>query len=840
MSLRELRKQLEHDRNLRGPAFGQALADAIDASLRDAFDEQSGCAVVALGSYARRELCPGSDIDVLLLVPEPRRFRRSTDRKELAERLWYPLWDAGLVTGHGARTIGESLALADTDLDVLTALLRIRLIAGDSTLSAQLEADAQRFARSRSERVLAQLAEGAAQRRVRPGAVAEMLEPNLKAGAGGLRDLHCLAWANSVLGGSDEAALDALVAGGLLTETDVGRLRLAGSRLLELRVELHRVNGAKSDLLVLQDQDAVAAALQVGDADLLVRELSAVAREVAWITNDVMIRISGPDAPRIVDRVLDPRLRVQHGRVTFSGDGAPSALEVLDAAAHAAELDIAFDSATLTAFGAMSEPEWDVWERAAFGRLLRAGRRAVGVFEALDHAGVLVQILPEWEHVRSLPQRNAYHRFTVDRHLLEAVAECAELLDLADAAEPVGLEGAAEPGRLDGIVARACRRPELLLLGALLHDIGKGLPGDHSHLGAEMTLRIARRMHLDSEGIEILVWLAKDHLLMADTATRRDLSDEATIRRFSDALAGDAERLRLLYLLTIGDSLATGPAAWSKAKAALVRDLFVKAAAFVEGDSAQAVVVARRAALTELLGQDACDAFLAVMPPSYLLAFEPEAMSSHHSLLQRRQLAVACVPGEDGRVIVTVAAPDQAGLLATVAGALTICGLAVHEAGLFSTADGMALDVFRADDTFGRVAERGAAWVEATLRDALAGSLDLAAGVAERRRYQPSPRASGPVGIALDLDASTVATVIEVHCDDRIGLLYELASTFAEAGVDVTVAKVQTLAERVVDTFYVRDADGRIDDPERLAAIEAALRARLATPWPEARNTPSR
>jgi [protein-PII] uridylyltransferase len=818
VSLRESRRHLELDRELRGRAYGEALSDTIDDALRNAFNGESGCAVIALGSYARRELCPGSDIDVLLLFPQTRRFRRPPDRTELAERLWYPLWDAGLVTGHGARTIAESIALASSDLDALTALLQTRFVVGDAELVERLQSEARRFARSRSQRVLAQLAEGAAHRRSRPGPVAEMLEPNLKEGAGGLRDVHALSWASSVLGGSDDVAFDALVARGVLSSDDADRLHLASSRLLELRVELHRVNGGKSDVLVLQDQDAVARALGIDDADLLVRELSVLARDVAWVTNDVMGRVGGVERVRVVDRDVAPRLRVQQGRMLFTGTSAPTALEVLDAASHAAELDLAFDRATLDAFRGMAEPSWDVWERAAFGRLLRAGRRAVAIFEALDHAGVLVRLLPEWDHVRSLPQRNAYHRFTVDRHLLEAVAECAELLDLADAGEP-------RP--FDGVVARACRRPEVLLLGALLHDIGKGRPGDHSHVGAEIAERVARRMHLDSEGVEILAWLARDHLLMADTATRRDLSDEDTVRRFASVLAGDAERLRLLYLLTIGDSLATGPAAWSRSKGALIRDLFVKTAAFVEGDSTQVVVDARRAALAEVLGTMACNDFLDVMPPAYLLAFEPEVMASHQALLSGRELAVACVAGDDGRVVVTVAAPDRSGLLATVAGALTICGLAVHEANLFSTSDGMALDVFRADDTFDRVAERGPSWVEATLREALAGSIDVAAGVEARRRYHALARVSGPVDIALDLDASTVATVIEVHCDDRLGLLYELASTFADAGVDVTVAKVQTLAERVVDTFYVRDASGRIDDADRLAAIESALRARL-------------
>ena len=813
--LKARRRELDDDRSLRGSAYGRAPADAVDETLREAFGSASGVALVALGSYARQELCPGSDLDVLLVLSEPRRLRRRADHGELAERLWYPLWDAGFTTGHGARTVRESLQLAESDLDVLTALLGVRPVAGDAALADALAEQARQLCHRLRDRVLAQLRERAEQRRVRPGPIAEMLEPNLKDGAGGLRDVHTLAWAGDALG--EPGGLARLVADGVLDEADALRVRAGSQRLLDVRVELHRHNGGRSDLLVLQDQDAVAAG--DGDADRMVRDLAATAREIAWIVGEVLAALAPTAERRVVDRALTPRLVVRGGRLAFVGDGRPSALDVLEGAASAAEHDVAFERATLTAFAEMTDPEWDVWQRAAFGRLLRQGARAVPVFVALDHAGVLVRLLPEWEHVRALPQRNAYHRFTVDRHLLEAVAECATLLDLAESPEPRPVEGT---------VARACRRPELLLIGALLHDLGKGLPGDHSQVGAEIAARIARRIGLDSEGVEIVVWLARDHLVMADTATRRDLSDAATVRRFAEVLAGDGERLRLLYLLTIGDSIATGSAAWSRSKAALVRDLFVKAATFVESDSAETLADERRAALAAMLGDAAtATAFLAVMPPAYVLAFDPEQMVSHRALLARREFGVTTTEGADGRVTLTVAAPDRSGLLATVAGALTTCGLAVHEASLFSTTDGMALDVFRADDPFGRYAEHGSEPIEATLRRALAGELDLAAAVADRREYRPDRRREGRVDVTFDLDASETATVVEVHCDDRAGLLYELAGTLTDLDLDVTVAKVQTLGDRVIDTFYVRDVAGKVDDRARLETIESALRARL-------------
>ena len=464
--------------------------------------------------------------------------------------------------------------------------------------------------------------------------------------------------------------------------------------------------------------------------------------------------------------------------------------------------------------------------------LAACGRGAIPVFEALDHEGVLVRILPEWEHVRSRPQRNAYHRFTVDRHLLEALAICAELLDAGDAPDP-GVDGP----NFDAVVARACRRPELLLLGALLHDIGKGMATDHSDVGATIASQVARRIGLDSEGREIVTWLVRNHLLMAEIATRRDLSDASVADNLAAACAGDAERLRLLYLLTIGDSRATGPAAWGATKGVLLRDLFVKAAAAIERGEAAAIAEDRRELLTERLGAAPAAAFVARMPQAYLLAFPIDEIIEHAALLAadsanaetlHRAAAIQCRLAH-GHVAVTVLARDRPRLLATLAGALTVCGLDVIDANLFGTADGLAFDVFRAADPFGRVKDGGEN-VERTLQQALDSELDVEKRVADRRRdYARRGATPGPVEVRIVVDESATDTLVEVHADDEIGLLYRLAATFADLGLDVRVAKVATQGERVVDVFYVRDAAGaKIDDPELIEKVHGALVTRLS------------
>ncbi len=816
---------------MRGRAYGEALADAVDAALVEAFagiPDDGHVALVTLGSYARRELCPGSDVDVLLV--HNLRGRRSADTvRAMTEQLWYPLWDAGFVTGHGARTVKESIALATDDLDALTALLNVRVVAGAPELAAELEGKARELAARRSGRVLPVLADAVDHRRQRPGAIAEMLEPDLKEGAGGLRDVQSFDWAGWALGSPGGYAT--LLERDFLTAADLARVEAGRELLLDIRVALQRVTNSHSDRLALQEQDAVAAQLGFASADALVHDLASASREIAWIAGDVWSRVRdvlggqrAKDAPP--DAPIAAGVWMRDGRVHIDTepDGTVPPLRTLEAACAAAENAVPFDRASLSRLRATGEPTWDVWQRAGFVRLLRSGANAVPVFEALDHEEVLVRLLPEWEHVRSLPQRNAYHHYTVDRHLLEAVAECARLLDAGD----MQLAPGREPD-VEMVVARACRRPELLLLSALLHDIAKGRPGDHSEVGEQTAEQVVRRMGFDSEAREILPWLVRNHLLMAEVATRRDLSDASVADNVAAACAGDAERLRLLYLLTIGDSRATGPAAWSPSKAALVRDLFVKAATAIERGEAKAVAADRREALHERLGADRAGMFLARLPEEYVLAFDVETMIVHESLLHDSP-TVRCDLVDGGNVVVTVVAGDRPGLLVMLAGALAVCGLDVLAASLFGTTDGFALDVFRGADPFGRVADDGGARVKEMIERALAGDVDLAARVDERRRAYAGITKTSPPEVHVDVksDESETDTVVEVYADDDIGLLYRLASAFAELSLDVRIAKVATTGRRVVDVFYVRDSQARkIDDPDAVARLRAVLVERM-------------
>jgi len=725
-----------------------------------------------------------------------------------AGSLWYPLWDAGFVLGQSVRTVQEALTVADDDLQALTALLEVRVVAGDIALVDDLTTRVRQLAGKRRDRIIAALAAAAGLRQVRPGPVAEMLEPNLKEGGGGLRDLQSLGWAGWALGPS-RGGLAALVAEGHLHERDVNRLAAAQAVLLDTRVGLHRVNRGKSDQLLLQDQDAVANLVGADDADALVRGLGAAARSVVRIASDLWIRLT------------EPKL----ARVAFPGDVAVDATSVLQVAARAAQEQLPFERETLDRIGTLTDPVWTPDARDAFVALLAAGRGAIPVFEALDHEGVLVALFPEWAQVRARPQRNAYHRFTVDRHSLEAVAEAAALLDPSD---PMG-EG------FDGEVARRAPR-DGLLLAALLHDIAKGKPGDHSVLGVSMAREFGARIGLDTESIDLVAWAVEHHLLLADTATRRDLSDEYTVANYA-RVVGDVARNDLLYALTIADSRATGPSAWSMGKAALIRELFGKADTLLAGGVlGSAIADERRAALAATVGPEAT-AFLDAMPPAYVTAFPVEQLARHRELVTAIDRASTTVEWEtldDGRLRCTVVAPDRTGLLALVAGTLALAGFDIAAATGYTHHDGLALEVYTGVDRFGRLAGDAArAEFLVSLEAALRGELALDDALRDRsRRYRPR----GPipvdrdVQVVLDTDASAFATVVEVYAPDDVGLLARVASVFVDLGVDVSQAIVQTMGDRVVDVFYVRSRDGSLEsDPDGLERLRATLVARLTT-----------
>ncbi len=726
---------------------------------------------MAVGGYGRRELCPGSDLDVLLL------HRGKRDRGELgglAERLWYPVWDRGLKLGHAVRTVKEAVALAASDLNTATAQLDTRLVAGDPDLAAELAKRALDQWQARGSRWLSALRESVAERHAKAGEVAFLLEPDLKEGRGGLRDVHALRWAES--------------ARRILFEGDDEALAVAHGVVLEVRVELQRRTGKPGDRLLLQEQDAVAAALGDADADALMARLSSAARTIAWTSDEAWDRIgSSLRGPRgrvaAADRALAPGLVLREGLVELAPGADPvrDAGLVLRAAAAAARTNCSLSRRALQRLAAEAPDtlaeSWTDASRADLVALLGSGRAGIGVLEALDQHGLLVRLLPEWAAVRNRPQRNAYHRFTVDRHLCEAAAGAAP--------HAAGVD-----------------RPDLLLVGTWLHDIGKGFVGvrggDHTVAGEAVMEDVATRMGFPPADVGVLVAMVRHHLLLPDVATRRDLDDPATAAGVAERV-GDHRLLRLLHVLTVADSEATGPAAWSEWKAGLVAGLVDRVERVLSG---------------------------ATVPAA---AEFPDP--SHLAVLGRARAGGRLVVEAGGRQA-TVVAPDRPGVFCSVAGVLALHGLDVLGARAWSSDDGLAVEHFDVVPSFGKEPDWRA--VEADVARALNGGLSIESKLADRARQyagRPAVLAATPprTQVTVHSEASDTATVVEVRAPDRIGTLYRITRVLAELGLDIRSAKVATVGHEVVDAFYVVDSEGaKVTDDDRVATIEGALRVVLS------------
>jgi [protein-PII] uridylyltransferase len=746
---------------LTGPALRTALVELYDAELTALVgDPGPGLALVAVGGLGRREMAPGSDLDLLLV------HACRPDVPEIADTLWYPLWDSGVSVDHAVRTVDEALAVAAADLKAALGLLDARHVAGDVELSAELLRRTRAAWRAGAARRLPELRHSVLERGRAEGEVAFLLEPDLKSARGGLRDVH---------------ALQALAAA-QVADPPGPAVRQALSVLLDVRGELHRRTGAAGrrvvDRLLLQEQDAVAAALGHPDADALMAAVSSAGRTIAYESDTTWRRVRPPTRRRLLGRTAAAPVRrplahdvvEQEGEVVLARDAAPAddALLVLRVAAAAAHAGLPVAPHTLTRLRECPPVPvpWPGAARDLLVRLLAAGPPAVPVLEALDQAGLLVRLLPEWESVRSKPQRNSYHRFTVDRHLLEAAAAAAGL-------------------------TRRVARPDLLLLGALLHDFGKGVPGDHTTAGMQVVAGLAPRLGLPPEDVDVLVAMVQHHLLLPEVATRRDLADPATARSVADAV-GSAEVLELLHALTEADVAATGPAAWSSWKAGLVTDLVRRTSALLAG----------------------------APPPG------PAPLADHQEALVARGGPLLEAHGDE----VMVVALDRPGLLSTTTGVLALHRLDVRSASVFSRGD-TAVTVYRVEPRFGSLPD----WtvVQGDLRRALVGELDLPAVLASReaayasRTRLPAP----PPAVRLLDDASATATVVEVHAADGIGVLHRITGALAAAGVDVRTAHVSTLGADVVDAFYVVDAHGaKLRDPARVRdAVLTALAPAVST-----------
>ncbi len=749
----------------RGTGAGSAmrrrgLAALTDSWLRRVFEdavEATGgdpakAALVAVGGYGRGELAPGSDLDLVLL---------HADRDAvgaLAEKIWYPVWDSGVHLDHAVRTFEEARRLAGSDLAVLLGLLDARPVAGDQAMVGRLRTAVLGDWRAAARRRLPELRESWDARGERAGDLRHDVEPDLKEGRGGLRDVVSLR----------------AVAASWVADRPHRDVDDAVRRLADVRDSLHLVTARPGNKLLLQEQDHVAADLGLPGADDLLRTVGASAAAVthaADVTWRRALQATRPQRSRFVRgrrpvlRLLGPGLAEHDGEAVLTAQADPRSdpLLALRMAARAARagLPLSPSSVDRLAADAPTLPEpWPESARHLFVELLGSGPPLVPVWESLDQAGLLDRLMPEWGPVRNLPQRNAVHRYSVDRHLLECAVRAGPLV-------------------------RDVHRPDLLLVAALLHDIGKGSPGDHSEAGAPLALQAATRMGFDADDVATLALVVRHHLLLVDSATKRDLDDPATVAAVADLL-GTTEVLELMSALTLADALATGPAAWSEWKAGLVEDLVRRSALRMHGVPAP--------------------------PPP---ALTPEQAG----LVRAGRLAVVAEPDEAVTWSVTVAAPDRTGLFSAIAGVLALHRLSVRSAQARTEA-GVALDLWTVVPD--RDHEPRSEALRTDIARALDGDLDLTQRlVARDGSRRPPAVAPPPARVEEVVAASDTATVLEVRTADRPGLLYRLGRALALMGVNIRGARVVTLGAEAVDVFYLQDSAGR---PLTDAAVREAVR----------------
>ena len=739
------------------------IMDVWNAATRGA--RPGGVALASVGSVARGDAGPLSDFDLVLLHDG-----RSLSTKEitsLADRIWYPIWDGGAKLDHSVRTVNQCRTVAAGDLSAAIGLLDLELVAGDEQVVAAARSTVGHDWRSNARRRLPELIESLEARHRRHGDLAQTIEPDLKEARGGLRDMTVLRALTSAW----------------LADRPHGQVDAAYGTLLDTRDALHMVTGRGRDRLGLEEQDAVAALLGHPDADAMLVDVSNAARTLSYAINGTVRRASqsqrartlrvGPRRP--VLKPLGFGLFEHDGEVVLGAHLDPSGdpLLVLRAAVAAARRGLPLSPATLANLAAHSPAlpvPWTPLARSLFVDLLAAGPGLITVWEGLDLAGLIDSWLPEWAAVRSRPQRNAVHRHTVDRHLIETVVQATGLM-------------------------RDVERPDLLLLAALLHDIGK-IAGahDHSVVGAPLAAAAARRMGLDDAEVEVVELLTREHLTLIDLATRRDPADRATISAVTDAVAGRRDVLEMLRAVTEADAGAVGAAAWTDWRAKLLEDLVGGARAAL-GDAARPA--------------DKPDEAEDVLPPHIVAEV---AIGEPHVV----------VHPIGGAYRIDVFDRDRLGLFADTAGLLAAYGLIVRTARV-RTQEGIAVNQWQVDSPSGDAPDPAGI---------ARGLVQLGQGdrsplrPLERRTAYAEPVGVGPRPVTRAMvvpHASADSTVIEIRAQDRPGLLHQVGMTFARAGLTVHSAHIATYAGQTLDTFYVSEFGGRAMSPARVAQTISML-----------------
>ncbi len=785
-------------------------------------------ALVALGGYGRRELFPYSDIDLMLLYHPD--FRDGV--KGIADAVLYPLWDSGMEVGHGVRTVEESLLQAGEDYFFLVSMLDARLVAGSAGLFGNLLLRFRdEYIEGRRDVFVEKMKEHRRRRRKRYGHHSYLLEPHIKEGKGGLRDIQAMVWTAKVVFGL--SAIEDIFDAGLLSPEEQKEFTASWDMLIRLRNRLHYVSRRKNDQLYLEQQVEMAEAFGYtgNDAVLAVenfmRDVYRQLRVVAVTTDlffdhvDEVLGLAGKGPLSVPDKEIEKGVEIRLGAIHLvlppqQLEARPHVLMRLFLAAARTGLPLHHRTQKVVMANlALITDKIRISPRMskAFLALLIEAENIFPVLETMLETGMLQAYIPEFSRIVTLAQHDVYHIYTVDRHSLQTVAELRIVAAEQDT------------------VYRQIASPQILYLAALLHDIGKGSGRDHSLEGAGIALTVGRRLGLSSAECDLLSFLVRYHLFIPENALRRDLNDAAFIQRCAETI-GDIERLAMLYLLSIADSRATGPSAWSDWKATLMQEMFLRIFPYLDfsaGQTREQVEIVRheeqgadwlRDQVEDLLAGEARPLInLASLSSDYILSFAPEKVAGHirlhrdnYRLLRQKSLVLAQDLGDLWEILVL--SSDRPGLLAKICGVVTLNNLAVVKAQIFTWDDGTVVDVLDVRPVDGlRFAEKDWQAMNADLDAAISHRLDLGHRLLKKlasghgRRYDRGGRISPRV--IIDNDSSDVYSVVEIHSADLPGMLYRITQTLADFGMNIRRAYIATEVERLIDVFYVLDAKGQ-------------------------------
>ena len=858
------RAQLEHGRaeilaRHRQGAGGQeivrsisALTDEVVAELFRAICAENACpepllALVATGGYGRRELSPRSDVDLLALLPQ----KKDERSERIAEHLHRALWDAGLEAGFAARNLEQCLQTAREDHTIRTALLDSRLVAGDAQLFKALErATLTELEARKVEEFIGDKLEEHNERRKRYGGSVWLLEPHLKQGKGGLRDLQAALWiarARHKVAGLGEAGER-----GLLPARELSAARSARDLLWKLRNELHYSTQRRDDRLTFDNQRRLAQELHYSDdpggelgVEKLMRDTYIALQEIALASDALINRCAVEDAPkpRRVHKPhpVDAAFNVWNGRVTVNDRDVfarrPADMIRLYAVAETYGLPLYSYARDLLVQELHRLKSDDREAHQEFWQVLvREGSEGTPL-QPLHELGVLGALFPEVARLRARAQHSLYHVYTVDTHTVFALTRLMRLRAGALAEEEPELTR----------IARAQQRPLVLMLGLLFHDLGKGLGPDHSRRGAELVKAYAERIALDPADAQDVEWLVLAHLKMSHISQRRDLEDAQLIEDFAREVQS-VERLEMLYLLTYADMASVSAENWTTWKANLLRTLYERTHAHVLAEGLPAhghSVESRRERLAERLSSlPEAREFAEAVPDRYLAIVRPDDAARHLKLWsQARKVGFASElhRSKVGEADLTLVARDRPGLLALFTAALAANGIDILGAEVNSFAGGIALDTFVVRESGGG-APSDSRWEVARtdLQKLLAGTEDPHKLVHKRLRRASWATAAAPsveTRLRVDDVSSAEMTILDVVAQDRPGLLHTIADALHRAGVSIEVARIATEGNRATDAFYLRDLssarpDGRpakITDPVRRAVVVEAVQGAIAS-----------